>query len=273
MLVGGVSLALFPLAVAADHSLLLEPYLVCFCLLGTIALFTRAGLASQRRVLLAGLALGFAGSIKLWAVLPAAAALIACIPIWRRGVRPLAAGLFLGFVVPSLPFFLLAPRAFVHDVFIAQAHRGTAASMRMSIAPANRADHRPERAPTQREHGLGGRAPRGAGGADGRRLPGDMAPQDQTRVVHPAGHRDRSAGDVLLPRVLRSLRHSPAAFLALLLAVCAGQLATWARPLATRLGSGRHRVLATVTTVVLAAVLVAVIVATVGRSRPTRSRS
>ena len=41
MLVAGVSLALFPLAVAADQSLLLEPYLVCLSLLGVIALFTR----------------------------------------------------------------------------------------------------------------------------------------------------------------------------------------------------------------------------------------
>ena len=65
MLVTGVSLALFPLAVAADQSLLLEPYLVCLSLLGVIALFARDGLASPRRVLLAGLVLGFAGTIKL----------------------------------------------------------------------------------------------------------------------------------------------------------------------------------------------------------------
>ena len=41
MIVAGVSLAFFPLAVAADQSLLLEPYLVCLSLLGVIALFAR----------------------------------------------------------------------------------------------------------------------------------------------------------------------------------------------------------------------------------------
>ena len=36
MLVAGIALACFPLAVSADHSLMLEPYLVCFCLLGVL---------------------------------------------------------------------------------------------------------------------------------------------------------------------------------------------------------------------------------------------
>ena len=117
MIVAGVSLALFPLAVAADQSLLLEPYLVCFCLLGVIALFRHGELGSSRSVLLAGLALGLAASVKLWAVLPAIAALLSCIPEWRRAVRPLVIGLALGFIVPCAFFFLVAPHAFVHDVF------------------------------------------------------------------------------------------------------------------------------------------------------------
>ena len=78
MVVAGIALALFPLAVAADQTLLLEPYLVCFCLLAVVGLFRGGELAGPRRVLLAGIALGFAGSIKLWAVLPAVAALICC---------------------------------------------------------------------------------------------------------------------------------------------------------------------------------------------------
>ena len=266
MLVGGLSLAMFPLAVAADHSLLLEPYLVCFCLLGVIALFTRGGLASPRRVLLAGVALGFAGSIKLWAVLPAAAALVACIPIWRRGVRPLALGLLLGFVVPSLPFFILAPRAFVHDVFSAQAHRGTAGVDALSVVQR-----------MVQITGLSGlpRLNASTGLAVGLLVGLGVL----TAAVYLATWRRRTRLEwfILLATVIVLLGMSsspkfydhyayfPAAFLALLLAVCAGQLATWARQLATRLGSGRHRVVATVTTVVLAAVLVAVIVAAVGQ--------
>ena len=40
MLMAGTALACFPLAVAADQSLLLEPYLVCFCLIGVVAMFS-----------------------------------------------------------------------------------------------------------------------------------------------------------------------------------------------------------------------------------------
>jgi len=258
MLVAGVSLALFPLAAAADESLLLEPYLVCFCLLGTIALFTRGGLASQRRVLLAGLALGFAGSIKLWAVLPAVAALLVCVPVWRRGVRPLALGLLLGFVVPCLPFFMLAPHAFVHDVFTAQVHRGTSGVDGLSI--------------TQRLLQLSGLSGLPSINASTGLVVGlFVGLAVLTAVVYLTTWRRRTRLEwfILLavvivmlgmfssPEFYPSYTYFPAAFLALLLAVCVGQLTAWARQLAARLGGRRHRVLAAVAAVVLVGLVLA----------------
>ena len=50
-LAGGVLLALFPMAVAADKTLMLEPYLLLFCLLGMVTLFKGDELAGGRRLL------------------------------------------------------------------------------------------------------------------------------------------------------------------------------------------------------------------------------
>ena len=125
MLTAGLALAVFPLAVSADHTLTLDPYLVLFCLLGTIAMFSGGRLATPPRIMLAGALFGFAGAVKLWAVFPVIAALCVCVPLWTVAVRPFLSGLLLGFGAPTLPFFLLAPQSFVHDIFIAQLHRHT----------------------------------------------------------------------------------------------------------------------------------------------------
>ncbi|WP_203457285.1 hypothetical protein, partial [Mycolicibacterium sp. CBMA 361] len=53
--VAGVLFALFPLAVNATHTLMLAPYTMLFCLIGTVLLFGSGQVASLRRVLLAGL--------------------------------------------------------------------------------------------------------------------------------------------------------------------------------------------------------------------------
>ena len=130
MLVAGISLAVFPLAVAADHTLLLEPYLVSFCLLGVIALFTR-GRARQpsTRPARRSCSLDSAGSIKLWAVLPAIAALICCVPAWRRQFRLLLIGLALGFVVACAGVLCLRSRMPSFTTCSArQIHRGTSGS-------------------------------------------------------------------------------------------------------------------------------------------------
>ncbi len=128
MVIAGTTLACYPLAVAADHTLLLEPYLVCFCLIGMIAMFTGGEIASSHRLVVAGIAFGFAGAIKVWAIVPILVAFAVCLPRWKA-VRALALGTICGFVLPCLPFAVMAPRAFFHDVFVvqlAQAAPGTA---------------------------------------------------------------------------------------------------------------------------------------------------
>ena len=119
-LVGGVGLALFPMAVAADKTLMLEPYLMLTCLIGMAVMFKGNELAGRRRLLIAGVVFGFACTLKLWAVLPAAIALACCLPKWRRQARPLFGGVLAGFLIPTLPFFLLAPSDFLRDLVAVQ---------------------------------------------------------------------------------------------------------------------------------------------------------
>ncbi len=127
MIVAGLVFASFPLAATADHTLTLEPYLVCFCLIGAALLFPKSGPTGHRRILLAGIAFGFAGSIKLWAALPLAAALICLVPMWRTAIRPFLAGCVVGFGASTILFFASAPDAFIHDVVFVQVNRGGAA--------------------------------------------------------------------------------------------------------------------------------------------------
>jgi hypothetical protein len=123
MLIAGGTLAVFPLAVAADHTVLLEPYLVLFCLVGATAMFAGDELASRTRLVWAGAAFGFAGAVKIWAIFPLAVALGCCVPHFRRGIRPLSLGAVAGFALPCWPFFLLAPTNFVRDTIVLQLDR------------------------------------------------------------------------------------------------------------------------------------------------------
>ncbi len=118
-------LAVHPDAILASHSVLLEPWLVLFCLLGALAAFDGDELTgSGRRLALGGAAFGFAAAIKVWAILPIVILVALC---WRqRGVRSAAAyvaGALAGFAIPVLPFVALAPRSFYDNVVAAQLSR------------------------------------------------------------------------------------------------------------------------------------------------------
>ncbi len=117
------ALALWPLSVAVERSVELEPFLVLFCLLGTFLIFDSGNFASWRRVLFGGVAYGFAVEVKVWAVLPIIALALVSLPRWRTRGAPLALGIAAGAIVPGLPFFLAAPHAFVHDVIADQYFR------------------------------------------------------------------------------------------------------------------------------------------------------
>jgi hypothetical protein len=115
-------LAVFPDSINAAHTVLLEPWLVLFCLLGALAVFDGDQLTSSRwRLIWGGAAFGVAGAIKVWAILPVVVILVLLLiarPLRRAALY--LAGVAAGFVIPVLPFAALAPGAFYRSVIVAQ---------------------------------------------------------------------------------------------------------------------------------------------------------
>ena len=118
--------AVYPDAIVAAHTFLLEPWLNLLCLLGAVAVFDGDRIAgTRRRLAWGGVAFGFAVAVKLWALVPLAIAAVLVAVIARRA-RPaavLAGGAGLGLGLPVLPFAVLAPAALVRGVLIGQAVR------------------------------------------------------------------------------------------------------------------------------------------------------
>ncbi|HKR71503.1 MAG TPA: phospholipid carrier-dependent glycosyltransferase, partial [Streptosporangiaceae bacterium] len=97
-------LAIFPNSILAARTVLLEPWLVLFCLLAALALFDGDKLTgSTRRLLLGGVLFGFAGAVKVWAILPVVVILVLTARRPRRAAA-YASGVALGFCAPVLPF-------------------------------------------------------------------------------------------------------------------------------------------------------------------------
>jgi hypothetical protein len=120
-------LAAYPDDVWTAHTLLLEPWMNLFCLIGVNAAFHQGRLASPRRLAWAGVALGFAVAVKYWAAVPAAVLLATCL-ITRsenraRRTRACLAGLAAGFALPVVPIALTAPATFFRSTVLYQASR------------------------------------------------------------------------------------------------------------------------------------------------------
>ena len=80
-------LAVYPDSVAAAHTVLVEPWLVLFCLAGAAAVLDRDRItASTRRLAWGGAAFGCAGAVESWAILPVLVLLGLC---WPGGAPPL----------------------------------------------------------------------------------------------------------------------------------------------------------------------------------------
>jgi MFS family permease len=110
-------MAFFPAEVYAIRSGLLESVVDFFCLAGAALVFAGDSFAGSRRRLAAGgVAFGFAGAVKTPAIVPVLVLAALCLPDIRRRLLPFAAGVAAGFAVPTLPFFLFAPGAFIRDV-------------------------------------------------------------------------------------------------------------------------------------------------------------
>jgi hypothetical protein len=131
-------LAVYPGDISAAHTLMLEPWMNLFCLLAMNAAFRRGHLARPGRLAWAGLALGFAGVIKFWAVAPAVVLLVLCLVVSQdrvRRVRAYLPALAAGFIIPVLPFLLSAPSTFLHATVSDQAARlgsGVPTSVRLA---------------------------------------------------------------------------------------------------------------------------------------------
>jgi uncharacterized membrane protein YiaA len=113
-------MAVYPDAILAARTVLQEPWLVLACLAGLLALFDDERLTtSGKRLAWGGVAFGFAGAIKLWAIFPIVVIAVMCAPSLRRAATYLG-GVVAGFAVPVLPFFAAAPSSFYRGVFLAQ---------------------------------------------------------------------------------------------------------------------------------------------------------
>jgi len=118
-------LAVYPDSVAAAHTVLVEPWLVLFCLAGAVAVLDRDRItASTRRLAWGGAAFGCAGAVESWAILPALVLLGLCLsgprPAGGRRARVFAGGVTAGFAVLVLPFAALAPGRFYDSLIVAQ---------------------------------------------------------------------------------------------------------------------------------------------------------
>ena len=112
--------AVYADSVASSHTLLVEPWVVLFCLIGAVAVFDGDTFTSSRRRLFwGGVAFGFAGLIEAWAIVPVLVLLVLMIRHVRRTLIWLA-GVALGFLIPVAPFAALAPGNFFHGVITAQ---------------------------------------------------------------------------------------------------------------------------------------------------------
>ncbi|HEY6791049.1 MAG TPA: hypothetical protein VI365_27445 [Trebonia sp.] len=128
-LVTGVTcglLAVYPADIMAARTLLLEPWMNLCCLLAATAAFSAGRLAGPRRLALAGVALGFATTIKLWAAIPVAVLLAVILLVpgqrWARA-RWYVLAVAGGFLVPVAAFAGSVPLGFLRDTLLYQATR------------------------------------------------------------------------------------------------------------------------------------------------------
>jgi Glycosyltransferase family 87 len=120
VIVGCGIVAVYPDSVSTARTILVEPWLVLFCLLGALALFDRDRLTSSRkRLFWGGVAFGFAGCVEVWAIFPVIVLVVMLLPQIKRAAVYVG-GVAVGFLVPTLPFAALAPKRFYQSLYVAQ---------------------------------------------------------------------------------------------------------------------------------------------------------
>jgi hypothetical protein len=133
-LVACTVMACFPTELYAIRGPQLEPVVAFFCLLGAALVFEGDRFAGRRRMLLGGVAFGFAVAIKLPALIPIAVLLLIMVPMLRRRSNRFVGGVVAGLAIPTLPFVILAPRAFWVDAVTTQLARIPTAGRASAVA-------------------------------------------------------------------------------------------------------------------------------------------
>jgi alpha-1,2-mannosyltransferase len=113
-------MAVYPDSIQAVKTVLVEPWLVLFCLIGALAIFDGDHFTTRtRRLVWGGVALGFGGAVEPWAIFPVI--IIALLTLrWPRRLAAYVGGVTIGFLVPVLPFAALAPAKFYEATIVAQ---------------------------------------------------------------------------------------------------------------------------------------------------------
>ena len=120
--------AVYSNGVAAAHTVLVEPWLVLFCLAGAVTVFDGDRItASTKRMVWGGVLFGFAGAVEAWAIVPVLVLAALCLPKIKRAAI-FAGGVAAGFLIPVLPFAIAGPTQLYHSLITAQigyrAHAG-----------------------------------------------------------------------------------------------------------------------------------------------------
>jgi alpha-1,2-mannosyltransferase len=113
-------MAVYPDAIQATKTVLVEPWLVLFCLIGALAVFDGDHFTTRtRRLVWGGVAFGFGGAVEPWAIFPVIIITVLALR-WPRRAAAYVGGVAAGFLVPVLPFAALAPMKFYEATIVAQ---------------------------------------------------------------------------------------------------------------------------------------------------------
>jgi hypothetical protein len=125
--------AVYSDGVAAAHTVLVEPWLVLFCLAGAVAVFDGDRITgSTKRLAWGGVLFGFAGAVEAWAIVPVLVLAALCLSRPRASHPPplrlpqikraaiYAGGVAAGFLIPVLPFAIAGPAQFYRSLITAQ---------------------------------------------------------------------------------------------------------------------------------------------------------
>jgi alpha-1,2-mannosyltransferase len=113
-------MAVYSDAVAAAHTVLVEPWLVLFCVIGMVAVFDGDRITgTPRRLAWGGVAFGFAGAVEAWAIVPVLVLGALSLPHLKRAAI-FVGGVAAGFLIPALPFAIASPSQFYRSLITAQ---------------------------------------------------------------------------------------------------------------------------------------------------------